>query len=92
MNWLAIPSFGESWHNLHHVDPTCARHGVLKGQIDPSAGVIRMLERVNLAHDVRWPKPERLAKKLIDPSMAPRIRGYQPPATADAASASSTSA
>ena len=92
VNWLAIPSFGESWHNLHHVDPTCARHGVLKGQIDPSAGVIRMLERVNLAHDVRWPKPERLAKKLIDPSMAPRIRGYQPPATADAASASSTSA
>jgi stearoyl-CoA desaturase (delta-9 desaturase) len=92
VNWLAIPSFGESWHNLHHVDPTCARHGVLKGQIDPSAGVIRMLERVNLAHDVRWPKPERLAKKLIDPSMAPRIRGYQPPATADSASASSTSA
>ena len=23
--WLAIPSFGESWHNLHHADPTCAR-------------------------------------------------------------------
>ena len=36
--WLAIPSFGESWHNLHHCDPTCARHGVLKGQIDISAG------------------------------------------------------
>lgn len=36
--WLAIPSFGESWHNLHHSDPTCARHGVLKGQIDLSAG------------------------------------------------------
>jgi stearoyl-CoA desaturase (delta-9 desaturase) len=81
--WLAIPSFGESWHNLHHVDPTCARHGVLKGQIDLSAGVIRMLEQVNLAHDVRWPKPERLAKKLADPAMAPRIRGYQAPAPVD---------
>src|SRR5699024_12722895 len=22
--WLAIPSLGESWHNLHHADPTCA--------------------------------------------------------------------
>ena len=32
--WLAIPSIGESWHNLHHADPTCARHGVLRGQID----------------------------------------------------------
>ena len=76
VTWLAIPSFGESWHNLHHVDPTCARHGVLKGQIDPSARVIRTLEVLNLAHDVRWPKPQRLAKKLKDPSMAPRIRGY----------------
>ena len=28
---LAILSFGESWHNLHHADPTCARHGVLRG-------------------------------------------------------------
>ena len=26
--WLAILSMGESWHNLHHADPTCARHGV----------------------------------------------------------------
>ena len=24
VSWLAIASFGESWHNLHHVDPTCA--------------------------------------------------------------------
>ena len=38
--WLAIPSLGESWHNLHHADPTCARHGVEKGQIDISARLI----------------------------------------------------
>ena len=50
---------------------------MLKGQIDPSAGFIRALERLNLASDVRWPKPERLAKKLVDPAMAPRIRGYE---------------
>ena len=29
--WLAFLSMGESWHNLHHADPTCARHGVLRG-------------------------------------------------------------
>jgi stearoyl-CoA desaturase (delta-9 desaturase) len=74
--WLAIPSFGESWHNLHHADPTCARHGVLKGQIDLSANFIRALEMTGLASDVRWPKPERLAKKLVDPDMRSRIRGY----------------
>ena len=33
--WLAIASFGESWHNLHHADPTCARHGALRGPDRP---------------------------------------------------------
>ncbi|MEU7899072.1 acyl-CoA desaturase [Nonomuraea sp. NPDC049152] len=63
--WLALPSFGESWHNLHHSDPTCARHGALKGQIDLSAGLIRIFERLGWVHDVRWPTPERLAAKRI---------------------------
>jgi stearoyl-CoA desaturase (Delta-9 desaturase) len=75
--WLAIPSFGESWHNLHHVDPTAARHGVLRGQLDISAEIIRGLENINMVTDVRWPKPERLAKKLKDPEMRFRLRGYQ---------------
>ncbi|MBO3750781.1 fatty acid desaturase [Streptosporangiaceae bacterium NEAU-GS5] len=63
--WLAIPSFGESWHNLHHADPTCARHGALKGQIDMSAAVIRIFEKLGWATDVRWPKAERLAAKRL---------------------------
>jgi stearoyl-CoA desaturase (delta-9 desaturase) len=62
--WLAIPSFGESWHNLHHSDPTCARHGALKGQIDISARVIAWCERLGWAYDVRWPNGERLSAKL----------------------------
>jgi stearoyl-CoA desaturase (delta-9 desaturase) len=59
---LAILSFGESWHNLHHADPTCARHGVQRGQIDISARTIRIFEKLGWAHDVRWPTPRRLAK------------------------------
>jgi stearoyl-CoA desaturase (delta-9 desaturase) len=62
--WLAIPSFGESWHNLHHADPTCARHGALKGQIDISARVIRWAEQLGWAWDVRWPDTQRLSAKL----------------------------
>jgi stearoyl-CoA desaturase (delta-9 desaturase) len=61
--WLAIPSLGESWHNLHHADPTAARHGVEPGQIDISARVIRWFELAGWATDVRWPKPERLAAR-----------------------------
>jgi stearoyl-CoA desaturase (delta-9 desaturase) len=62
--WLAILSFGESWHNLHHADPTCARHGALKGQIDISARVIRWAEFLGWAWDVRWPEEQRLTGKL----------------------------
>jgi stearoyl-CoA desaturase (Delta-9 desaturase) len=60
--WLAILSFGESWHNLHHADPTCARHGVRRGQVDISALVIRAFERLGWAHAVRWPTARRLER------------------------------
>jgi stearoyl-CoA desaturase (delta-9 desaturase) len=63
VSWMAIASFGESWHNLHHADPTCARHGALKGQLDPSARVIWALEKLGWAYDVRWPDEDRLAAK-----------------------------
>ena len=62
---LAILSFGESWHNLHHSDPTCARHGVLRGQLDISARTIWLFEKFRWARDVRWPRPERLAAKRV---------------------------
>ncbi|SCF43934.1 stearoyl-CoA desaturase (delta-9 desaturase) [Micromonospora purpureochromogenes] len=65
---LALLSFGESWHNLHHADPTSARHGVLRGQVDISARVIWLLEKAGAARDVRWPKPERIAAKLVKPA------------------------
>jgi stearoyl-CoA desaturase (Delta-9 desaturase) len=63
VSWMAIASFGESWHNLHHADPTCARHGALKGQLDPSARVIWAFEKLGWAYDVRWPDEDRLAAK-----------------------------
>ena len=62
---LAILSMGESWHNLHHADPTCARHGVLRGQVDTSARVIRWLEQAGWVSDVRWPVAERIEGKLV---------------------------
>jgi len=57
---LALVSLGESWHNMHHSDPTCARHGVDPRQVDISAGVIRGLERLGWATGVNWPDPDRL--------------------------------
>jgi stearoyl-CoA desaturase (delta-9 desaturase) len=60
---LALLSMGESWHNLHHADPTCARHGVLRGQVDVSARLIWVFEKLGWARDVKWPDPVRLAAK-----------------------------
>jgi stearoyl-CoA desaturase (delta-9 desaturase) len=59
---LAVMSFGESWHNLHHADPTCARHGVQRGQVDISARVIQAFEKLGWATSVRWPTPRRLER------------------------------
>jgi stearoyl-CoA desaturase (Delta-9 desaturase) len=60
---LAVLSLGESWHNMHHSDPACARHGVDRGQIDLSAGLIRGFERLGWVSGVRWPAPARLEQR-----------------------------
>lgn len=51
---LALISLGESWHNGHHAHPACARHGAEHGQVDLSAGLIRVFERLGWATRVRW--------------------------------------
>jgi stearoyl-CoA desaturase (Delta-9 desaturase) len=63
--WLAIPSFGESWHNNHHAFPTSAEHGMRRWQVDTSALVIRGLEKLGLAWDVVRISPERQAKRAV---------------------------
>ena len=62
---LAIFSMGESWHNLHHADPKCARHGVERGQLDSSARLIRWFELAGWASSVRWPDAKRLDRRRI---------------------------
>ncbi|MCK9893163.1 acyl-CoA desaturase [Frankia sp. AgB32] len=63
---LALLSMGESWHNLHHAEPTSARHGVRPWQIDTSFYLIKMMEVLRLVRDVRWPDPARLAAKRVE--------------------------
>jgi stearoyl-CoA desaturase (delta-9 desaturase) len=71
---LALLSLGESWHNMHHSDPACARHGADPRQIDISAVVIRIFERLGWATGVHWPVPARLDRRRRDqgrPQAAP---------------------
>jgi stearoyl-CoA desaturase (Delta-9 desaturase) len=62
--WLALPSLGESWHHNHHTFPRSAVHGLRRWELDPSALVIRSLERVGLAWNVVRIAPERQAARL----------------------------
>jgi len=61
--WLALPSLGESWHHNHHAFPRSAAHGLERWEIDPSALIITILERVGLATDVVRITPERQVQK-----------------------------
>jgi stearoyl-CoA desaturase (delta-9 desaturase) len=61
--WLSFFTFGEAWHNNHHAFPTSADHGLRRWQFDPSAIVIRLLERLGLVWDVVRVDPERRAAK-----------------------------
>jgi stearoyl-CoA desaturase (Delta-9 desaturase) len=63
--WLAIPTWGEAWHNNHHAFPTSYRHGLRWWQIDPSAMIIRALEAIGVAWDVVRVDLERQAKKAL---------------------------
>jgi stearoyl-CoA desaturase (delta-9 desaturase) len=62
---IAIPTFGEAWHNNHHAFPTSAVHGLDRWQVDISALVIDGLEKTGAVWDVVRVSPERLATKAI---------------------------
>jgi stearoyl-CoA desaturase (delta-9 desaturase) len=61
--WLVIATWGESWHNNHHAFPTSYRHGFGRHQVDPSAFMIRTLERLGLVWDVVRVDPDRIKTK-----------------------------
>jgi stearoyl-CoA desaturase (delta-9 desaturase) len=62
--WLALLSFGESWHHNHHAFPRSAKHGLRWWEIDVSALLIGALERVGLAWNVTRIPAERQEAKL----------------------------
>ncbi|MGZ4267576.1 MAG: acyl-CoA desaturase [Solirubrobacteraceae bacterium] len=64
-NWVvAFVSLGEGWHHNHHAFPTSARHGLQGRQFDPSYVIIRAMEKVGWARNVKEPKPAEIARKL----------------------------
>ncbi len=77
--WLALPSLGEAWHHNHHAFPRSARHGLRWWEIDPSAAMIALMERLGLAWNVTRIDPGRQRDKLASaPANAPRAASELP--------------
>jgi len=61
--FVALVSLGEGWHSGHHAFPRSARHGLLKGQIDLSFMLLRVLASIGLASDLYVPSSEAVHQR-----------------------------
>jgi stearoyl-CoA desaturase (Delta-9 desaturase) len=72
--WLAVFSFGESWHHNHHAFPRSAYHGLRWWEIDLSGMFISMLSKVGLAWNVVRITPERQLQKTAASKAAASVQ------------------
>ncbi|GJY84952.1 palmitoyl-monogalactosyldiacylglycerol delta-7 desaturase, chloroplastic-like protein [Tanacetum coccineum] len=66
--WVGILAFGEGWHNNHHAFEYSARHGLEWWQIDMTWYMIRFLEIIGVATDVKLPTTTHIQKMAFPPS------------------------
>ncbi|KAL0010682.1 hypothetical protein SO802_005790 [Lithocarpus litseifolius] len=62
--WVALLSFGEGWHNNHHAFEYSARHGLEWWELDMTWYIVKLLQAIGLATDVKVPtevQKQRLA-------------------------------
>src|SRR2546423_502091 len=75
LSWLfAYFSWGETNHNNHHARAISANHGMFKGQLDPSANLLRALEKMKLVWNVQWTKPDQAVELQKRLQMTPEER------------------
>ncbi|MBS1808112.1 MAG: fatty acid desaturase [Acidobacteria bacterium] len=70
--WVALLSFGEGWHNNHHAHASSARHGLAWYEFDLNWIVIRTLQFLGLAKDIRKVDLATAPRKLeeqIEPAL-----------------------
>ncbi|WP_433227520.1 acyl-CoA desaturase [Actinomadura formosensis] len=82
LGWLALPTFGDSFHNNHHAFPRSASHGMRWYEIDLSALFVRALAAAGLAWDVIHVDRERQAARAAGLARVGGGRGvpHAPPA------------
>ena len=60
---FGILGMGEGWHNTHHAFPTSARHGLRWWEVDASYYVIRTMNLLGLAWNLKIPSKEAQASE-----------------------------
>jgi stearoyl-CoA desaturase (Delta-9 desaturase) len=61
--WLSLPTWGEACHNNHHAFPGSAAFGLRPYELDPGYWLIRGLEVLGLAWNVRVPSPAQISER-----------------------------
>ena len=61
---IALLAWGEGWHNNHHAFPYSAAFGLRWFELDPGFLLIRSLEALGLAWNVKFPSREKIALRL----------------------------
>ncbi len=75
ISWMfAYLSWGETNHNNHHARALSANHGMFKGQFDPSANLLRVMEKMKLVWNVQWTTPEQATELQKELSMSKEER------------------
>lgn len=68
LRWVALLAFGEGWHNNHHAFEYSARHGLEWWQLDMTWYVVRFLQAIGLATDVKLPTEIQKQRMTLDNS------------------------
>ncbi|KFK42939.1 hypothetical protein AALP_AA1G058300 [Arabis alpina] len=63
--WLGLIGMGEGWHNNHHAFESSARYGLEWYQVDIAWYLIRFLQALGLATDVKVPSDAQKRKLAI---------------------------
>ncbi len=66
-NWLlAIFSFGEGYHNYHHIFQNDYRNGIRWYHFDPSKWLIKSLEKMGLAYDLKKVNSFKIKRQMLE--------------------------
>ncbi|XP_057969642.1 palmitoyl-monogalactosyldiacylglycerol delta-7 desaturase, chloroplastic-like [Malania oleifera] len=66
-NWFnALITFGDGWHNNHHAFEFSAKHGLEWWQFDVTWYLIKLLEGVGMASDIKLPTEAQKQQKALE--------------------------